>query len=135
MRVWLGVFWCVVVLPAAAAAQNAPLSGADQDRAGDILLYRWDKCRTATAKKLIKSTLPTEAIPLAAAKACHQDRENWIESQISIGITRSMLEGTADENEHCLFGITTGYVDLVRGGATDADIKDWAARQPKGCKR
>jgi hypothetical protein len=135
MRAWIGAVCSAVLLVSAALAEEPPLSPADQDRAGDILLYRWTRCQTAAAKKLVKSTLPSEAIPLAAAKACHQERENWIESQISSGISRAMLEGVADGTEHCLFRITTGYVDLVRSGGTDADVKDWAARQRPRCSR
>lgn len=131
MRTWVVLVFSLSLTAPGAWAQT--LSPADQDRAGDILLYRWTTCRMDAAKKLIKSTLPTEAIPLVAAKSCRQDRENWIESQISAGITRGMLGNFADKNERCLFEITTGYVDLVRSGASSADIKEWALRHPQGC--
>lgn len=134
MRTAMGAALLVLLSVTTSSAQERPISPADQDRIGSLLLYRWTNCRTAAVKKLAKSNLPTEAIPLAAAKACAQDRENWIESQISSGVTRAMLEKVADSTEHCSFTIDTGYVDLVRSGATSADIKDWAARQQPGCR-
>jgi hypothetical protein len=112
-----------------------PVDEAKIQREGDVLLAKWTTCRTDAARDLAKTKIPTEEVPIKANEKCHAEREAWVDSQVSPGVSRAMAETVADGSEHCLYTIQTGYVGMLRSGASSEDIKLWALtrKTPASC--
>jgi hypothetical protein len=129
MRKVTTVLFSAIALSSAIAQPQQPMSAADRERAGDILLYRWNKCVMDAADRLAQSTLPIDGVPLVAAKACGEARESWIDSQVYGALTREMAVSAADHAEHCRFAVITEFVDMKRRRAGRDEVLAWSARK------
>jgi hypothetical protein len=103
-----------------------PVDEAKIRRAGDALLAKWSFCQVDAAKRLARTTVPAIDAAQQASLECRLQREAWVDSQISPGMTKSFVEGAADGSEHCLFPTLLGYIEEIRSGASAEDIRLWA---------
>jgi hypothetical protein len=105
------------------------------EREGDVLMAKWTKCQNDATRDLARTKIPTEEVAQKAFQMCHAQREAWVDSQVGPGMSRQFVEHVADGAEHCSYLILTGWVGLLRGGASKEDIRLWALTHDAGSCR
>lgn len=81
---------------------------------GDDLLKRWVACRIDKARALSRSDLPAMVVVAQATLGCKAEREEWVRSQISPGVSRELAEDVASGSEEHLVPLIRDYVIDLR---------------------
>jgi hypothetical protein len=88
---------------------------AAQKRRGDELQKKWIDCEVKRARELsFVETIPAMVAVAKAIADCSAEREEWIRSQISPGISREMAESVANGADRNLVPLMRDYVIDLR---------------------
>lgn len=58
--------------------------------------------------------IPAPEAVYKAYDSCGKEREDWISSQISPGMSRQFVESVAHGTEHCGYTMWLGYIEHLR---------------------
>lgn len=97
-----------------------------------VLLDAVVECRINAAAAMARSkrdVAPAEAAN-AAINMCKAERENWIANEVSPGVSYALASSVMDSTERCAFPLLVGYIRLIRSGASQQQIREWAYSRP-----
>jgi hypothetical protein len=73
---------------------------------GDELMKKWSACEVEKVRELALTDLPAIVAVAQAIDSCKEEREEWVHSQVSPGVSQGMAEEVAsgaDNNNVSLF--------------------------------
>ena len=88
---------------------------------GAALMEKISACESNFVQPLVNSSMPPNEVALRVENICKAERDAWVENDSSGGLARHYAV-SALEQAPCNRSAVTRYVELVRGGATPAEI-------------
>jgi hypothetical protein len=85
-----------------------------REQQSNELMKKWIGCETDKTRELALSDLPARVAVARAITSCHEAREDWVQRQVSPGVSREMAESVASGAEDNLVGMLRDYVLDIR---------------------